>query len=199
MYDLIEHQIAPRFYDRGADGVPTAWVADIRHTLATLSPELSAERMVREYVERLYLPAVASERAVTADGFAPARALAEWVGRVRAAWPEVHVAHVESGGMDASPHVGEQLHVRTLVELGDLTPDDITVELVHGRPRAGEELGETGSLPLTLESHELGRPAVYTGALRFDRAGAFGYTVRVVPRNTLLASDAELGLVAVAQ
>ncbi len=199
MYDLIEHQIAPRFYDRGVDGVPSAWVADIRHTLATLSPALSAERMVREYVERLYLPAATSERAVTADGFAPARALAEWVGRVRAAWPEVHVAHVESGGVDASPHVGEQLHVRALVELGDLAPDDVAVELVHGRPRAGEELGETDTLPLTLESHDLGRPAVYTGAVRFDRAGAFGYTVRVVPRNALLASDAELGLVAVAQ
>jgi len=199
MYDLIEHQIAPRFYDRGADGVPTAWVGDIRHTLATLSPVLSAERMVREYVERLYLPAAASERAVTADDLAPARALATWVAKVRAAWPEVHVAHIESGGMDASPHVGERLHVRALVELGDLAPDDVAVDLVHGRPRAGEELGDTAVVPLTLESHELGRPAAYTGEVRFERAGAFGYTVRVVPRNPLLASDAELGLVVVAQ
>ncbi|MCU1514985.1 MAG: glgP, partial [Microbacteriaceae bacterium] len=50
MYDLIEHQIAPRFYDRGTDGVPTRWVESIRHTLSTLSFELSADRMVREYV-----------------------------------------------------------------------------------------------------------------------------------------------------
>ena len=62
LYDLIEHQIAPRFYDRGADGVPAKWVGDIRHTLATLSPELSADRMVREYVERLYLPAARAGR-----------------------------------------------------------------------------------------------------------------------------------------
>ncbi len=199
MYDLIEHQIAPRFYDRGADGVPGGWVSDIRHTLATLSPALSADRMVREYVERLYLPAAAAERTITADDAAPARALAAWVARVRAAWPEVHVAHVESGGVDASPHVGEELRVRAFVELGDLTPDDVAVELVHGRPRAGEELGETHAVPLELESHDLGKPAVYLGSVRFDRAGAFGYTVRVVPRNALLASDAELGLVALAQ
>jgi len=198
MYDLIEHQIAPRFYDRGADGVPGAWVSDIRHTLATLSPELSAERMVREYVERLYLPAAASDAAVTADDYAPARALAAWTATVRRTWPEVHVAHVESGGVDASPHVGEELRVRAFVELGELTPDDVAVELVHGRPRGGEELGDVHVLPLELESHDLGKPAVYTGSVRFDRAGAFGYTVRVVPRNPLLASDGELGLVALA-
>jgi len=89
--------------------------------------------------------------------------------------------------------------VRAFVELGELAPEDVAVELVHGRPRAGEELAETRLVPLELESHELGRPAVYTGSVRFERAGAFGYTVRVVPRNALLASDAELGLVSVAQ
>ncbi len=57
LYDLIEHQIAPRFYDRNADGVPERWVQSIRHTLATLSPELSADRMVKQYVSELYRPA----------------------------------------------------------------------------------------------------------------------------------------------
>ncbi|TPX04351.1 glycosyltransferase family 1 protein [Schumannella luteola] len=154
--------------------------------------------MVREYVERLYLPAAASETAITSGDYSAARELAAWVARVRGAWPEVHVAHVESGGVDASPHVGEELRVRAFVELGDLGPDDVAVELVHGRPRAGEELGDAHVVPLELESHDLGKPAVYTGSLRFERAGAFGYTVRVVPRNALFASDAELGLVALA-
>ncbi|PZQ91982.1 MAG: DUF3417 domain-containing protein [Leifsonia xyli] len=198
MYDLIQHQIAPRFYDRGADGVPSAWVGDIRHTLATLSPALSADRMVREYVERLYLPAARSEAAITADELAPARALAAWVSRVRGAWPGVHVTHVESGGVDASPHVGEELRVRALIELGSLDPADVAVELVYGRPRSGEQLSEVQELALELESHDLGKPAAYTGSVRFARAGAFGYTVRVVPRNPLLSSDAELGLVAIA-
>lgn len=198
MYDLIEHQIAPRFYDRGDGGVPSGWVSDIRHTLATLSPALSADRMVREYVERLYLPAAASESAVSADDYAPARELAAWTATVRRTWPEVHVAHVESGGVDSSPHVGEELRVRAFVELGELTPADVAVELVHGRPRGGEQLTDVHVVPLELESHDLGKPAVYTGSVRFERAGAFGYTVRVVPRNVLLASDAELGLIALA-
>jgi glycogen phosphorylase len=199
MYDLIEHQIAPRFYDdRGSDGIPGRWVADIRHTLATLSPELSADRMVREYVERLYLPAAHAGREFGASSFQAARSLAEWKARVRAAWPAVHVAHVESGGVDSTPQVGEELHVRAFVELGELTPDDVSVELVHGRARAGDALHEVEHEPLALESAELGQSAVFAGQVPLARSGSFGYTVRVVPRNASLASSAELGLVAVA-
>jgi starch phosphorylase len=198
MYDLIEHQIAPRFYDdRDADGVPPRWIAEIRHTLATLSPELSADRMVREYVERLYLPAAHAGREAAASTFQAARDLAAWKGRVHAAWPAVHVAHVESGGVDATPQVGENLHVRAFVELGSLAPDDVLVELVHGRARAGDTLVDVARQPLELESQELGHPSVFAGSVSFDRAGSFGYTVRVVPSNPLLASSAELGLVAV--
>src|SRR5690606_27580100 len=100
MYDLIEHQIAPRLYDRTEDGVPAKWVADIRHTLTTLSPALSADRMVREYVDRLYTPAAAAERAITASSYQPARDFAAWRARVEAGWPGVHVTHVESGGVE---------------------------------------------------------------------------------------------------
>ncbi len=92
MYDLIEHQIAPRFYDRGADGIPTRWVDSIRHTLATLSPALSADRMVSEYVERLYIPAANAGKTISANGYQPAQELAAWKVRVTEAWPKVHVS-----------------------------------------------------------------------------------------------------------
>ncbi|MEP6842083.1 MAG: alpha-glucan family phosphorylase, partial [Pseudolysinimonas sp.] len=198
MYDLIEHQIAPRFYDRGSDGVPTRWVANIRHTLATLSPELSAGRMVREYVERLYLPAAAADRAISAKSYQPARDLAAWKARVTAAWPQVHVTHVESGGVDASPQVGEQLQVRAFVHLGRLSPDDVAVELVHGRARDGDQLVDTDSVTLELDSLDASGIGNYTGTVSLGRSGSFGYTVRVVPTHPLLASEAELGLIAVA-
>ncbi|CAN5508674.1 glycosyltransferase family 1 protein [soil metagenome] len=200
MYDLIDHQIAPRFYDRGDDGVPTRWVANIRHTLAALSPELSAGRMVREYVERLYLPAAAADRSISAKQYQPARDLAAWKTRVTAEWPNVHVTHVESGGVDASPQVGEQLQVRAVVQLGALSPDDVSVELVHGRARDGDELVDTHAVELVLDSLDAGTPGLanFAGSVPLARSGSFGYTVRVVPRNRLLASPAELGLIAVA-
>lgn len=203
LYDLIEHQIAPRFYDRTADGVPAAWVGQIRHTLSTLSPELSAGRMVREYVTRLYVPAAESERRLTADGFAAARGLAAWKARVRAAWPGVEVTHVDAGGVDAVPQVGDELHVRALVHLGGLGDDDVEVQVVYGRSHEGDELSDVRHQALEVDRAEPGLddPSVareYRGTVRLDHAGGFGYTVRIVPRNELLVSAAELGLVAVA-
>jgi starch phosphorylase len=195
LYDLIEHQIAPRFYDRGPDGVPARWVASIRHTLQTLTPALSAERMVTEYVERLYLPAARAQGAISASGYRPARELAAWKQRVTAAWPRVHVTHVESGGVDATPQVGEQLHVRAYVALGDLAPGDVSVELVSGHAREDDDLAEVQHLPLAFETRSDGA-SVYAGSITFERPGAFGYTVRVVPHHPLLASPAELGLIA---
>jgi starch phosphorylase len=199
MYDLIEHQIAPRFYDRGKDGVPTRWVESIRHTLATLSPELSADRMVKEYVERLYIPAAHAEDAIRANSYAPARELAAWKARVTAAWPSVHVAHVESGGVDAVPQVGDELHLRATIAMGGLAPEDLAVEVVYGRARVGDRLDEVQHAPLQLAESQAGQNVTFAGTVALTRAGSFGYTVRVVPSNPLLASPAELGLVAVAE
>jgi starch phosphorylase len=198
MYDLIEHQIAPRFYDRNSEGVPTRWVESIRHTLSTLSPSLSADRMVKEYVTRLYVPAAQSERAITAASYAPARELSEWKSRVTEAWPRVLVRHVESGGVDAVPQVGDSLHVRALVDIGSLKPGDVKVEVVYGRARDGDKLSGIHRQKLTLASHTPGQPATFTGTVTLETPGSFGYNVRVVPSHPLLANPAELGLVAVA-
>ena len=198
MYDLIEHQIAPRFYDRGADGVPTRWVQSIRHTLATLSPSLSADRMVKEYVTRLYVPAAEAERAVSADSFSGARELAHWKSKVRAAWPGIAVTHVESGGVDAVPQVGDELHVRAQVSIDGLTPDDLAVEVVYGRAREDDGLENPRYVTLVAEPGHAGSAATFTGTVPLSRAGSFGYNVRVVPKHPLLASAAELGLVTIA-
>ncbi len=198
LYDLIEHQIAPRFYDRDEHGIPTRWVQSIRHTLATLSPALSADRMVKEYVERLYVPAADAERRITAAGFQPARDLAAWKARVTAAWPKVHVTHVESGGVDSVPQVGDELHLRATVELDGLSAEDVLVEVVYGRAHESDRLDAVTHQELSVAEPDA-HPAVFAGTVPLARAGSFGYTVRVVPRHPLLASTAELGLITLAE
>ncbi len=203
MYDLIEHQVAPRFYDRNDNGVPTRWVESIRHTLATLSPALSADRMVREYVERLYQPAATSAASLTANSAAGARELAAWKARIVAAWPKVSVSHVESGGVDAVPEVGDELHVRAKINLDGLSVDDVAVEVLYGRTHPNDELVDPERLELTpddtgaVDSAGAGLMQ-FGGTVTLTHAGSFGYTVRVIPRHPGLANDAELGLVATA-
>ena len=147
LYELLEHHVATRYYERDGDGVPVEWVRRVRQTLATLAPELGADRMVRQYVEELYRPAAEHAAVMIADGARSARELAAWTARVRRSWPNVQVTHVESGGVD-SPHVGDQMQLRAYVELDGLSADDVTVEVVYGRSRDDDTIDAVRRAPL---------------------------------------------------
>ena len=197
LYELIENDVAPRFYDLDAEGVPTRWVEMLRHTFKSLGPKVLATRMVRDYTKQLYAPATEVSRALNAD-YHGARELALWKAKVRGAWPSVRVEHVESGGIGDAPEVGAVMNVRAFVSLGELSPDDVAVQVVHGKINSEDELTDTTLDDLHLgESYEGGRHR-FDGDVTLATSGAFGYTVRVVPRNGLLTSSAELGVVAMA-
>ena len=194
LYDIIEKEIVPRFYDVDGDGLPQRWIQMIRDTVAGLGPKVLASRMVRDYVERLYSPAAASSHAIdTADG--GVTALAEWKERVRQAWPGVKVDHVESLAGD-QVELGTKIHVSALVQLGELTPDDIEVQLVTGRVGSDDRLTEPRVNPFPTGTNVDGGLRRYEGWVETKRAGEIGYTVRVVPYHPQLATDAEMGLAA---
>ncbi|MFF1869577.1 alpha-glucan family phosphorylase [Kitasatospora herbaricolor] len=202
LYDLIEHQVAARFYDRGADGLPHRWIAMVRHTLVTLGPKVLAGRMVREYVERLYTPAALAQRELAAPapggtGYAGARALADWKAKVRQAWPAVRVEHVEAECPDEAQELGSALSLRVQVSLGPLEPADVEVQVVSGRVDERDGISDAALLALKpAGGPDLDGRTRYEGQLELSRTGPFGYTVRVLPAHPLLASPAELGLVA---
>ncbi|MFD1213428.1 alpha-glucan family phosphorylase [Arthrobacter sp. GCM10027362] len=210
LYDLLEHHVAPRFYGSeqsdaaGAAGpsapspdpVPHQWIAMIKHTLATLGPAVSAERMVRDYVERLYRPASASGRTARAEHFKAARELAAWTARVRQSWPEVVVEHVDSLDVTDEPQIGDRVRINAYVRLAELTPEDVAVQAVHGQVAENDELDQISLCELELEEDLGDGRFLFSGAVTIDHSGSFGYTVRVLPRHQHLATDAELGLVA---
>ncbi|WP_330307405.1 MULTISPECIES: alpha-glucan family phosphorylase [unclassified Streptomyces] len=195
LYELLEQRVAPRFYERGQHGLPDRWIEMVRQTLTHLGPKVLAGRMVREYVERLYAPAAQAHRSLTAD---TARELASWKSRVRAAWPQVTVDHVEASSATTSAELGTTLSLHVRVGLGDLVPDDVEVQAVAGRVDADDRIADAMCVALKpAGGPDLEGRWVYEGPLSLDRTGPFGYTVRILPTHRLLASGAELGLVAV--
>ena len=192
LYDLIEKQVAPRFYD-GA--VPGRWIEMLRHTIKELGPKVLATRMVRDYVEQLYVPAAKSSRSLNAtyDG---ARELAAWKQKVRAAWAQIRVDHVELQGLGDVPQLGTTVGIRAFAALGDLAPADICVEVLHGRVDTNDEITDPVRASLSLAETYEGNRHRYEGELKLDRTGPFGYTIRVVPNHTGLATPAEMGLAA---
>jgi starch phosphorylase len=194
LYELIATHLVPEFYDRGADGVPTSWVTMVRHTLATLRPQVQACRMVQEYVERLYAPAAGSAAAVCADSFAGARELSRYRFRVGAAWPRVRVAQVDISGLPDAPELGSEMTVRAAVVLAGLKPCDVDVQVVVGRVDDREELQDALVVTMQPVDDSDGDSDRFEATLRLPHAGLVGYTVRVLPQHPLMAVPAEFGL-----
>ncbi len=196
LYDLIEQVVAPRFYDRDEQGRPARWLSMVRHTLMTLGPKVLATRMVSDYVEQLYTPAAGAARRLDGPGYGRARELAAWKSRVRAAWDRVRVDHVEALGVGDSAELGATVSLRCFVSLGELGPQDVLVQVVHGRVDSADRLADTATAALELAETYEGCRFRYEGEVKLDRTGPFGYTVRILPRHELLVSPRELGLVA---
>jgi len=198
LYELLETAVAPAFYERGADGMPHRWLQMVTRTLRTLGPKAQATRMVREYTTELYLPASRSSRALASgqSAMAAAAELTAWKHRVARAWPGVRIELVETD--DGHQHPGAKLTVRAGVALGELEPDDVTVEVLYGRTEDDDEIADPVRSELALETPP-GPESVawYSGEAILGQPGSFGYTVRVLPRHRLLSGPAEMGLVTV--
>jgi starch phosphorylase len=197
LYDLIEHRVAVTFYGRGEDQIPHRWVEMVRHTLKTLGPKVLASRMVRDYVERLYVPATIASRAISDDNFRQGRELAEWKTRVHRAWPHVAVEHVDVSIPGRTPALGVPVPLRAYIHLGELTPEDVEVQAVSGRVDFEDQIDKPTVHILTVQENLDSGRWRFEGTMHLDRTGPFGYTVRVLPRHVGLASIADMGLVAV--
>jgi starch phosphorylase len=174
LYDLLERQVIPEFYSRNGEGIPTAWVARMRKSMATLTPRFSADRAVREYTENHYLPGAAAYRERTADKGALGREIAGWQHAVESAWPSLRFGAVKIETRDG------QHFFEVEVSLSDLDPNAVCVELYAD-----------GASP---ERHELAPvgPHTYRAGIPATRPAA-DYTPRLIPRHRGVAVPLQNG------
>ncbi|HEY9559049.1 MAG TPA: alpha-glucan family phosphorylase [Acidimicrobiales bacterium] len=194
LFDLLERQVVPSFYERWQGPVPRRWVKRMRRSLTTLGPFVIASRMVRDYTEQLYEPAAAQGDAMSESAFGRARELASWKERVRAGFEGVHIDHID---LDVSvADIGVDRGAEAVVALGSLTPDDVEVQLLHGPVGQGEELADPAIVPMALAGDAEDGHVRYRGSFTAERTGRYGVTVRIVPNHPDLTSSAELGRIA---
>ena len=194
LFELLERTVVPTFYERTEGRLPRRWLGTVRRSLDTLGPRVLATRMVVEYVESLYRPVAARGERLTADGHKGARALAGWRAHMRASWGRVAVKAVE--GDHSIAEIDEHRDVRVVVDLGALSPADVSVELLHGPVRADGSLGEPVVQSLQLDG-DAGRDGemVYRGGFVCSVSGEYGLAVRVVPHHADLLDWTDTGLV----
>lgn len=196
LYEILENSVAPKFYDRDEQGVPRRWMAMVQNTLQGLGPKVLANRMVREYTERLYLPANQSQVDVAQDDYHVARDLAAWKSWLMRKWAAVHIDHVESSGLSEAPQTGDVLRVSAWVGLGELSEDDVVVEAVCGRVSETDDIvGSRTTVTLRHVESFGGGKHRYEGEVKIQLTGSFGYSVRILPFHQGLSNLAETGMV----
>ncbi|MCB1291469.1 MAG: alpha-glucan family phosphorylase [Mycobacterium sp.] len=202
LYELLATAVAPKFYDRDEDGVPVRWVEMVRHTVQSLGPKVLASRMVRDYTERYYAPAAAALRRtlepVGDRPFGAARELAAYRQRVTEAWTRIAVVDVDCVGLTDVPLQGTELTFTATVILDGLRPEEVVVQVVLGRVESGDTLCDPDYIDMAHTGSAEGGAQIFTVSTTLPRAGAMGYTVRVLPRHRLMAEAAEFGLVRLA-
>jgi len=197
LYDLLERDVIPMFYERSANGLPRRWIAYMKAAISNLCHNFNTHRMVQAYTERAYLPADARYGQLTGENMARAKALAAWKTYVREQWPQVHIQSVDAEGLIAL-RVGEQAQVEAKVNLGELSPTDVNVELYWGPLAANGQIakGETVSMTCVEGQEQAAGSRVYRAdAVVSHASGLHGYTVRVVPHHPDLVTPWLPGLI----
>jgi len=182
LYDLLEHEVIPEFYARDAQGIPAAWVARMRESMARLTPRFSTNRAVCEYTERRYLPAAAAYRERCAGQGQPGVDIAGWRQELERKWTAVRFGEVKvvAGGVQ---HAFE-----AQVHLGGIDPEALRVELYAD--------GALGGAPERREMKRIrpldGAPGgyVYAAAVPAARPPP-DYTVRVIAHRAGVAVPLE--------
>ncbi len=194
LYELLERDIAPLFYNRGSDGLPRGWIRRMKRSLTTLVPVFNTNRMVEEYLERCYLPSHRRFVELSAEGMKAAADLAAWRRRVAQVWNQVRVEGIEAPTGDVL-RVGGELPVKVHVNLGGLSPEEVEVQLCHGLLDSMGEIANPRALALRPAGPNGNGRVVYAGQVPCTASGQFGFAVRVLPRHKNLSSLFEPGLV----
>jgi starch phosphorylase len=192
LYDTLERQIIPLFYTYDDGRLPRRWIARMKDSIAELVPRFNSNRMVKEYCEDAYAPALDRCHQLAADGCAAARQLAAWKSSLRAHWNEVKITSIEA---DLPPAItpGSEVEVKAHVSLGALSPNDVEVQVYYGPTQADGSIAFSGCAPL--EPDPQGDGTLYRGRVVFPDSGRYGYTVRIMPYHPLLGNALKMGLV----
>lgn len=193
LYQLIETDIAPKFYHRVDDGLPTEWISMIKKSIQRLAPEFSTSRMVKDYAQKFYIPASLAFRNMESGDLSNARETLAWRDRIRSNWSQVSITQASDSAKKRNA-LGREFELEASVSLGGLNASDVIVQAVVGKIGPNRDLTDTEVIELQERGSENGTSR-YSGTIKCTKPGYCGYILRVIPRNRNISVSSELKLV----
>ena len=197
IFETLEKHIVPLFYDKNEKGIPAKWVAVMKESIKSLTPQFSTHRMVQEYTSKMYIPSMERGDKIHVGNYEFASKLADWKAHIERNWPQVQIMAEKSMNMlkEQRSISGEPVTLTAIAALGQIEPESVKVELYCG------SIGEDGLIenPLISEMKVIEKldsgTYRYSTEIRLIEGGEYGYTFRMIPYNPDLINKFDMGLI----
>jgi starch phosphorylase len=193
LYELLQDQVVPSYYDYGKMGFSASWVKMSKRSMSSIIPRFNSKRMVGEYLAKCYLPASRQHTLYTQDDSENASLVAQWKVRVQGAWAGVTLRRTDQAPLCIKYR--DRLKFEVAVNLNGLTPQDVVVEVLIGYNARKEPLASARHyrFEATGASNEAGE-SLFVTELQPEQCGNLEYRIRVYPCHDLLTHPFELGM-----
>ena len=195
IYNILETEIVPTFYDKNADGLSEKWIATIKNTVAQVACNFTTNRMMTDYCNKYYEPLCERANRLIADDFSMARDIAFWKKRVRREWPHIEVISFSRPSISQSTiSLGQTYAGELVLSIGDLDPEDIGAEILLTEVNAKGEHHIVGIFPFQVKSSDVG-VASYSAEIVPEISGTYETAVRIFAKNPDLPHRQDFELV----
>ncbi|MCX7922171.1 MAG: alpha-glucan family phosphorylase [Clostridia bacterium] len=197
IYEILEKQILPLYYDRDEKGVPKNWVRTMKESIKTLSYEYSTHRMVQDYTNMMYVPAMDRAVKIAATNYGFTRDLANWMISIEKNWPQVQVFADKSMNdlKEYRLNSGESVNITTSVYLGNIDPSSVKVEVYYGIVGKNNAIDNAEFAEMKLLQKTGDGMYRYAADVKMVEGGEYGYTFRVSPYHPDMINKFDLGLI----
>jgi glycogen phosphorylase len=195
IYNILEEDIIPTFYDQNEQGISEGWVKHIKNTIAEIAPDFVMKRMLDDYQERFYSKLAERSKKLKKDDYKALKELAAWRQRILAAWHAIELEHMEAPDtFNRSLQLGEPFTATVTLHLQHLKPEDVGVEVVFYKRNSETDMDLIATHELDLHKR-MDALVTYSCNFKPDKSGVFEYGFRMFPKHPLLPHRQDFGLV----
>jgi len=194
IYNILENEIIPTFYKRDSDNLPRAWIRMMKDSMMTICPLYNSNRMLCEYTELMYYPAIVRAASLAENDFALSKELANWKDKLRNNWDSIRFLNVETSSTFGLA-INNPLEVKATIYLDGIAPDDVQVQIYHGRVNANGLIQEGKFVTMVIEKILSANKFLYSGKIENWESGLNGFTIRIIPHHPALQHPFEDGLI----
>jgi len=207
MYNILENEVIPLYYSRGKNDLPRPWIHRMKTTIKWCTPRFNTSRMVGEYTKRFYMMAAEDWKELNGKSQAKAKEISTWKSYMKQHWGQLQIADVDikvdnGNGFETQDQrksqikVGSKLRVKALVRLGDIAPENISVQLYRGQVDSWGNIIDGTILEMAYkEPANEDKLHWFEGVMVCDSSGRQGVAVRLLPKYDGMACPHGLNLI----